>query len=225
MAGTGVLLPLTPSNNYASTVLLCGGSKTSDSINPNTMNSSDPASAQCSRMTLTTAGIAAGWAVESMPTPRIMPDAVSQLLFVKSLNVADVWEGASSGRARADRERRKDRLLRCVPFATIRIYDRGSHVFSPRIGYGNVAHQVGQSNAGLCTPAAPFASLSPDSDSQTIPISSRSFTTHRRRLVHASARQVSRLAPSRVCTTASRLSCLAEPSPSPAAIRTATSRT
>jgi hypothetical protein len=76
MAGTGVLLPLTPANNYTPTVLICGGSNASDTANPSTLSSQDPTSAQCVRMDLTTAGIAGGWVVETMPVPRIMPDAI-----------------------------------------------------------------------------------------------------------------------------------------------------
>ncbi|QRV74647.1 glyoxal oxidase [Ceratobasidium sp. AG-Ba] len=47
MSGAGVLLPLTPENNYTPEVLLCGGSQVSDT----------------------------GWATESMPQARVMPDA------------------------------------------------------------------------------------------------------------------------------------------------------
>jgi len=76
MAGTGLLLPLTPANNYTPTILICGGSTSSDTVNPSTLSSQDPASAQCVRMDLTAAGISHGWIVETMPTPRVMPDAV-----------------------------------------------------------------------------------------------------------------------------------------------------
>ncbi|KZT42986.1 hypothetical protein SISSUDRAFT_1116679 [Sistotremastrum suecicum HHB10207 ss-3] len=75
MTGTGVLLPLSPPN-YTPEVLICGGSTASDTVSPSTLSSQMPASAQCARMTLTSAGIAAGWAVEQMPQPRIMPEGV-----------------------------------------------------------------------------------------------------------------------------------------------------
>ncbi|KAL0071197.1 hypothetical protein AAF712_001762 [Marasmius tenuissimus] len=71
-----VLLPLTPENNYTPEVMICGGSTISDRTSASSMSSQTPASAQCSRMVLNTAGIAAGWKVESMPTPRIMPELI-----------------------------------------------------------------------------------------------------------------------------------------------------
>ncbi|KAF8595732.1 galactose oxidase [Ceratobasidium sp. AG-I] len=83
MSGAGVLLPLTPENNYTPEVLLCGGSQvslraqvsTSDTLQENQLSSQTPASSQCSRMKLTSSGVAAGWATESMPQARVMPDA------------------------------------------------------------------------------------------------------------------------------------------------------
>ncbi|KAG8740868.1 hypothetical protein FRC10_003823 [Ceratobasidium sp. 414] len=76
MSGTGVLLPLSPTNNYQPEVLICGGSSLDDHTAPGQLSSRDPASKQCARMVLTDAGIAAGWTVEQMPDARIMPDAV-----------------------------------------------------------------------------------------------------------------------------------------------------
>ncbi|KAF7974831.1 hypothetical protein HWV62_11195 [Athelia sp. TMB] len=76
MTGTGLLLPLSPANNYTPEVLLCGGSTVDDSKPGYEITSQDPASAQCSRMVLTDEGIAAGWLVEQMPAARTMPDAV-----------------------------------------------------------------------------------------------------------------------------------------------------
>lgn len=76
MTGTGLLLPLTPENNYAPEILLCGGSTVDDAKPGYNISSQDPASSQCSRMVLTDAGIAAGWQVEQMPNARTMPDAV-----------------------------------------------------------------------------------------------------------------------------------------------------
>ncbi|QRW03063.1 glyoxal oxidase [Ceratobasidium sp. AG-Ba] len=73
----GVLLPLTPANNYTPEVLICGGSHISDKIQAGELDAHhDYASAQCSRMALDSAGIAAGWKVEYMPEPRVMPDGV-----------------------------------------------------------------------------------------------------------------------------------------------------
>ncbi|KII89141.1 hypothetical protein PLICRDRAFT_160271 [Plicaturopsis crispa FD-325 SS-3] len=76
MTGTGLLLPLSSSNGYKPEVLLCGGSTIDDKKAGYQINSQDPASAQCSRMVLDAAGIAAGWQVEQMPQARLMPDAV-----------------------------------------------------------------------------------------------------------------------------------------------------
>jgi len=71
-----VLLPLTPENNYTPEVMICGGSTVSDTVNPASLSSQTPASAQCSRMVLTDAGIAAGWKVETMPQARVMPELI-----------------------------------------------------------------------------------------------------------------------------------------------------
>ncbi|KAJ6463832.1 copper radical oxidase [Mycena vitilis] len=76
MAGTAVLLPLSPDNNYQPEILICGGSNINDTKPGYEISSQDPASAQCSRMVLTDEGIAAGWEVETMPEARLMPDAV-----------------------------------------------------------------------------------------------------------------------------------------------------
>ncbi|KAG8690448.1 hypothetical protein FRC08_010528 [Ceratobasidium sp. 394] len=76
MSGTGVLLPLSPANNYQPEVLICGGSTLDDHTPPGQLSARDPASKQCARMTLTDSGIAAGWTVEQMPDARVLPDAV-----------------------------------------------------------------------------------------------------------------------------------------------------
>ncbi|KIM48799.1 copper radical oxidase [Hebeloma cylindrosporum] len=76
MAGTAVLLPLSPSNNYTSEILICGGSDIDDSRPGYKISSQEPASSQCSRIVLDEAGIQAGWQIEQMPQARIMPDAV-----------------------------------------------------------------------------------------------------------------------------------------------------
>ncbi|KAH6918323.1 copper radical oxidase [Coprinopsis sp. MPI-PUGE-AT-0042] len=76
MAGTGVLLPLSPDNDYQAEVLLCGGSKIDDQRPGYEISSQEEASKQCSRMVLTDDGIEKGWEVEHMPQARLMADAV-----------------------------------------------------------------------------------------------------------------------------------------------------
>ncbi|KAI5124520.1 hypothetical protein M0805_003044 [Coniferiporia weirii] len=76
MTGTGLLLPLSPENNYMPEVLICGGSSLDDTKPGYQLNSQDPASSQCSRMVLTDTGTPTDWQVEEMPQARIMPDAV-----------------------------------------------------------------------------------------------------------------------------------------------------
>ncbi|RXW19639.1 hypothetical protein EST38_g6230 [Candolleomyces aberdarensis] len=76
MTGTGVLLPLTPDNDYTPEVLICGGSAIDDTRAGYDISSQEPASSQCSRMVLSDEGIQSGWQVENMPQPRIMADAV-----------------------------------------------------------------------------------------------------------------------------------------------------
>uniref|UniRef100_A0A0W0F0Z7 Copper radical oxidase n=1 Tax=Moniliophthora roreri TaxID=221103 RepID=A0A0W0F0Z7_MONRR len=71
-----ILLPLTPENNYTPEILICGGSTVSDRVSASSLSSQTPASAQCSRMILDSAGIAAGWKAESMPVPRVMPELI-----------------------------------------------------------------------------------------------------------------------------------------------------
>lgn len=69
------LLPLHPPN-YIPEVLFCGGSNASDLIPSKGLSSQDPASKQCSRMTLTPEGIKRGWEVESLLEPRMMGEMV-----------------------------------------------------------------------------------------------------------------------------------------------------
>jgi len=76
MTGVGLLLPLSPENDYIPEVLICGGSTLDDKAPPQQLSSQDSASAQCARMVLTKQGISRGWQVEQMPEPRVMPDAV-----------------------------------------------------------------------------------------------------------------------------------------------------
>ncbi|EJD44964.1 hypothetical protein AURDEDRAFT_64772 [Auricularia subglabra TFB-10046 SS5] len=119
MAGTGVLLPLSPDNGYTPTVLICGGSAHSDSPTV-VLSSQDTASAQCARMELSVPGIRAGWLVETMPEPRIMPDVV-QLPDGRLLIVNGGRTGYSGT---------------CLPLSPYLL-----------TWYGNVLHQVGASNA------------------------------------------------------------------------------
>ncbi|KAJ7483518.1 glyoxal oxidase N-terminus-domain-containing protein [Mycena latifolia] len=71
-----VLLPLSPANNYTPEIMICGGSTVSDKVSASSISSQAATSNQCIRMVLNTAGIAAGWKVETMPQGRIMVDMV-----------------------------------------------------------------------------------------------------------------------------------------------------
>lgn len=97
-----VLLPLTPANNYTSEIMICGGSTVSDRANPSTLSSQTPASDQCARLVLTTAGIAAGWKVERMPQTRIFVELVllpdGRVLLVNGARTGVAGYGNVSGR-------------------------------------------------------------------------------------------------------------------------------
>jgi hypothetical protein len=73
--GTATLLPLSPPL-YIPEVLVCGGTNSSDLIPPGNLSSQDPASDQCSRITLTPAGIKKGWEVERLLEGRMMPEMI-----------------------------------------------------------------------------------------------------------------------------------------------------
>jgi len=75
MDGTATLLPLHPPD-FVPEVLACGGSATDDRIPSANLSSQQPASDQCSRITLTPAGIKRGWVVERMFEPRMMPEMI-----------------------------------------------------------------------------------------------------------------------------------------------------
>ncbi|KAJ7878972.1 glyoxal oxidase precursor [Mycena olivaceomarginata] len=75
MDGSATLLPLSPPL-YFPEVLVCGGSNSSDQIPPANLSTQDPASDQCSRITLTPAGIKKGWEVERMLEGRMMPEMI-----------------------------------------------------------------------------------------------------------------------------------------------------
>ncbi|KAF5360745.1 hypothetical protein D9756_005091 [Leucocoprinus leucothites] len=73
--GTATLLPLHPPD-YIPEVLICGGSNSSGLIPVEQLSSQDPASDQCSRMTLTREGIKKGWEIERMLEPRMMSEMI-----------------------------------------------------------------------------------------------------------------------------------------------------
>lgn len=73
--GTATLLPLTPPL-YTPEILVCGGSNASDTIPVGDLSSQDPASDQCSRITLTPEGIKKGWVVERMLEGRILSEMI-----------------------------------------------------------------------------------------------------------------------------------------------------
>lgn len=73
--GTAALLPLHPPH-YTPEILICGGTTTSSQIPSAELSTQDPASDQCSRMTITPEGIKRGWEVEKMLEPRTMAEFV-----------------------------------------------------------------------------------------------------------------------------------------------------
>lgn len=73
--GTATLLPLSPPH-FTPEILVCGGSNSSDQVPSANLSSQDPASDQCSRITVTPEGIAKGWEVERMPEGRMMPEMI-----------------------------------------------------------------------------------------------------------------------------------------------------
>lgn len=73
--GAAQLLPLSPPL-YEPTVLVCGGSAVDDSRPQSNLSTQDPATDQCSRITLTPQGIAKGWEVERMVDNRLMVESV-----------------------------------------------------------------------------------------------------------------------------------------------------
>lgn len=75
MDGTATLLPLSPPE-FIPEVLVCGGSNFSDATPSEDLSSQDPASDQCTRITLTPEGIEKGWIIERMPEGRMMPEMV-----------------------------------------------------------------------------------------------------------------------------------------------------
>lgn len=75
MDGTATLLPLSPPD-YVPEILVCGGSNSTDTVPSIDLSSQDPASDQCSRITLTPEGIQKGWIVERMPEGRMMPEMI-----------------------------------------------------------------------------------------------------------------------------------------------------
>lgn len=76
MTGTAILLPLSSTNNFLPTVVICGGSTVDDTRAGYDIGSQEAASSQCVRIDLSDAGIQRGWEVEQMPHARVMPDSV-----------------------------------------------------------------------------------------------------------------------------------------------------
>ncbi|KAF9467903.1 copper radical oxidase [Collybia nuda] len=72
---SATLLPLNPPH-FTPEVLVCGGSTKNDSIPVEELSAQDPASDQCSRITLTPEGIKKGWIVERMLEGRVMSEMI-----------------------------------------------------------------------------------------------------------------------------------------------------
>lgn len=91
--GSAQLLPLSPPL-YEPTVLVCGGSATDDTRPVTNITTQDPATDQCSRITLTRAGVAKGWEVERMPETRILTESVllpnGDVLFINGAHTGSV---------------------------------------------------------------------------------------------------------------------------------------
>jgi hypothetical protein len=73
--GTATLLPLHPPD-YIPEILVCGGSNSSDTAPPDQLSTQDPASDQCSRITVTPEGIERGWEVEKMLEGRTLNEMI-----------------------------------------------------------------------------------------------------------------------------------------------------
>ncbi|KAF9457741.1 copper radical oxidase [Collybia nuda] len=93
MDGAATLLPLSPPF-YTPEVVVCGGSNSSDAIPSLQLSSQDPASDQCSRITLTPEGIKKGWVVERMLEDRML----SEMILLPDGTVM-IINGASTGYA------------------------------------------------------------------------------------------------------------------------------
>ena len=72
---SAILLPLSPPD-FTPQVLVCGGSNADDRTPVEDLSSQTPASSQCSRITLTPEGIAAGWEIDNMLSNRTMNELV-----------------------------------------------------------------------------------------------------------------------------------------------------
>ena len=99
-SGSAILLPLTPENRYTPEIMICGGSTLTDQDQSGNFSVFSPTSAQCSRLVLTPAGIAAGWKVEYMPQPRVMLNMVQlpdmRILIVNGAHTGLAGYGAVS---------------------------------------------------------------------------------------------------------------------------------
>ncbi len=74
-SAAAIVLPMYPPN-YTQDVLICGGTNMNDALPSTSLSTQTPSSNFCFRMTLTEAGVAQGWATETMPDRRVMPDLV-----------------------------------------------------------------------------------------------------------------------------------------------------
>jgi hypothetical protein len=99
--GTATLLPLTPPL-FTPEILVCGGSNTSDTIPVEQLSSQDPASDQCSRITLTPEGIKKGWVVERMLEGRMMSEMIlmpdGKVLIISGAQTGYPGYGSTLGR-------------------------------------------------------------------------------------------------------------------------------
>ncbi|KAF9467904.1 copper radical oxidase [Collybia nuda] len=93
---SATLLPLTPPH-FTPEVLVCGGSTKNDSIPVEELSAQDPASDQCSRITLTPEGIKKGWIVERMLEGRVM----SEMLLMPNGKIM-IINGAQTGYGSSD---------------------------------------------------------------------------------------------------------------------------
>ncbi|GAA6006170.1 hypothetical protein JCM10207_000549 [Rhodosporidiobolus poonsookiae] len=75
-SAASALLPMTIANNWTPSILFCGGTTADLDADPSKMSATYPASKQCSRMELSTAGFKAGWSTFNMPMGRVMSDAI-----------------------------------------------------------------------------------------------------------------------------------------------------
>ena len=94
------LLALRPANNYAPTVVFCGGSNQNDQANPKLLSANARTIAACYRMDIGSSG----WQNEDpLPNARVMPQMVQMPCVIREDGSADfvAMAASSSSRARA----------------------------------------------------------------------------------------------------------------------------